>query len=171
MKLPDFLRHPLNHANLTNILTDQHHLEPQNIEVSNTTQSIEPLPGGPGQWDIPVPFDTNVLTFSFRSNHTVGLGGAKGGVTGIANRSSLDAATVSHAGSIAVTSYNAIYAKKAAAQNLSHKIFSAAGDHISLSDAYLTLTGPSTRVFRTVWTNYGASYYTLNVWGEVHIIG
>jgi hypothetical protein len=171
MKLNDFLRHPLQHSALENIQVAQHHLNPQNIEVSNTTQSIEPVPGGPGIWDISVPLDTNLLMFNFRSSLNIMQGGAQAGVTGIATRLSTEASTFSHSGTFAANSYNALYSKKAAAQNLSHKIFSSSGDNISLTEAHLVLINSTTRAFRTVWTNYGNDYYTLNVWGQVAIIG
>lgn len=171
MRLPDSLKHPLAHSALTNILTDQHHLNPQNIEVSNTTQQIEPLPGGPGVWDISAPFDTNVLMFDFRTNKPLMLGGAYAGLTGIATSTSIDAVCFSHSGVFAGNSYNAIYAKRGGAVNLSHKMFSSTGIEICLTEAHLYLVDASTKVFRTVWTNYGSGYSTLNVWGQVHIIG
>jgi len=165
--------HPLLHADLENIGVDQHHDQPENIEVSNTTLSVAPLPGDPGEWDITVPFEANVVMFSLRGIKTVAEGGAKSGVIGIATRSQLEASTVSVGGHGSITSgaYNAHYSKKAAAQNLSHKVFDSAGNYISLTNAYLYATGASTRVLRLVWTNYGASYKTLNCWGEVQVLG
>lgn len=173
MRLHDPLIHPTEHAALTNVGVDDHHDRPENIEVSNTTLVVPPLPGDPGEWDISVPLDAQVVKFSFRSNRTIAEGSAKAGVHGVATRSSLEATTFSLGGptSAAITAYNACYSKKAAALNLSHKIFSAAGDYIALTDAYLTLVDASTRVLRTRWTNYGASNYTLNCWGEVQVIG
>lgn len=173
MRLRDPLRHAAEHDALTNVGADQHHDQPENIEVSNTTQTIDPLPGGPGVWDISVPLDARVAKFSFRSNHTVAEGGAKAGVHGIATRSSLETTTFSLGGhgTMTTTAYNACYSKKAAAMNLSHKVFSSGGDDIVLTDAYLYLVSASVRVLRTTWTNYGGSVYTLNCWGEVQIIG
>ena len=156
MRLEDLLAHPTVHAALTNVTSDQHHIRPSSIEIANTTLSVSPLPGGPGVWDIAMPFDAQVVSFSLRSNKTVEMAGAKAGVTGIATRSPIEATTASLGGhgSLGSTSYNAIYSKVGSALNLSHKVFSAAGDYIALTNAYLTLTGPSTRVLRTEWTNY-----------------
>jgi hypothetical protein len=173
MRLYDPLGHPIDHDALTNVGPDDHHDRPENIEIANTTLSVPPLPGDPKAWDISVPFDAQVVKFSLRSNRTIAEGSAKAGVHGIATRSSLEATTFSLGGetSAAISAYNAAYSKKAAALNLSHKIFSSSGSNIALTDAYLTLIDASTRVLRLVWTNYGASSYTLNCWGEVQVIG
>jgi len=173
MRLSDWLEHPTAHAALSNIGVSQHHLRPSSIEVVNTTLSISPPPGDPGEWDISVPFDAQCVVFSFRSIHTTESAGGKAGVYGIANRSSIEASTVSLGGhgTLGSTSYNAVYSKAGAALNLSHKVFDSTGNYIALTNAYLTLTGPSTRVLRTVWTNYSASYKTLNAWGEIGVLG
>jgi hypothetical protein len=173
MRLQSSVKHPTDHDGLTNVSEDQHHDRPENIEVSNTSLSVYPLPGGPNDWDINVPLNARVVKFSFRSIRTSGEGGGKSGVTGIATRSSLEATVFSLGGhgSVALTSYNACYSKKASALNLSHKVFSSAGDDIVLTEAYLTLISGSQRVLRTTWTNYGASIKTLNCWGEVQVIG
>jgi hypothetical protein len=109
--------------------------------------------------------------FNFRSALTIALGGGKGGVTGIACEYSTKASVASFSGAFPASQYNAIYAKPAASANLSHKQFSAAGDYIALSDIHLYAISGTEKVLRTVWTNYGSSVYTLNVWGEVHVIG
>jgi hypothetical protein len=173
MKLNDFLKHPLSHDGVSNVSEDQHHEQPENIEVSNTTLSVSPLPGGPGQWDITVPYEANVVMFSFRGIKTVAEGGGKSGIIGIATRSSLEASTVSLGGHGTISSgaYNASYSKKAAALYLSHKCFDSTGGNLALTDASLVATSGSTRVLRTTWTNFAASYKTLNVWGEVQVIG
>lgn len=173
MRLKDSVHHPLDHAGLTNVTADQHHDQPENIEASNTSLQVYPLPGGPDEWDISVPYEANVVLFSLRSNHTCGEGSSKSGVIGIATRSQFEASTVSLGGHGTISSgaYNASYSKKASALNLSHKIFSSAGDDIALTDAYLYATGPSTRVLRLVFTNYGASLLTLNCWAEIQVIG
>jgi hypothetical protein len=173
MRLEDELRHAIDHSVYSNIGVDDHHIKPSNIEVANTTLSVSPLPGGPNAWDISVPFDTKAVLFQFRSNRTIELAGAKAGLVGIATRSSLQATTASIGGDVLITTtaYAAIYSKVASALNLSHKVFSSAGDSISLTDAYLTLTGPSTRVLRLYWTNYSASFKTLNCWGELGLLG
>jgi hypothetical protein len=108
-----------------------------------------------------------------RSNHNTDLSGAKAGVTGIATRSQFEAATCSLGGhgTLASTSYNAMYSKKASAMYLSHKVFSSTGDGIALTEAYLyeTVSG-TTRVLRTIWTNISASNKTLNCYGELAVL-
>jgi hypothetical protein len=174
MRLDDALRHPTTHAALTDVTPDQHHDRPANTEVSNTSLAIAPLPGGPGVWDIAVPVDARVVMFSLRSNRTITPeGGGKAGVLGIATRSQSEASTASLGGHSIFTeaSYNAIFTKVAGAMVLSHKVFSSTGIDVALTDAYLVLTAPDTRVLRTTWTNYGAAVATLNCWGEVQVIG
>lgn len=172
MRLEDTLRHPTLHSALSNVLADQHHNAPINIEAGNTTLSVAPLPGGPGTWDIAIPYDTIAVVFSIRSNRTIELANGKSGVTGIATRSSLDAATAGLGGHalITTTAYAHTYTKASAALYLSAKIFDSTGADIALTDAYLAATGPSTRVFRTTWTNFGASYKTLNAWAELLVL-
>jgi hypothetical protein len=174
MRLTKHTEHPNEHAALTDVGVDQHHDRPSNIEVSNTSLTVDPLPGGPGVWDIPVPLDARVVKFSLRSNHACSEGGGMAGVHGVATRSQLEATTFSLGGhaTITTTAYNASYSKKASAANLSHKVFSAAAtESLALTEAYLTLTGPMTRVLRLVWTNYGVVVDTLNCWGEIQVIG
>jgi hypothetical protein len=174
MRLRGHREHPGEHAALTGVGVDQHHGRPSNAEVSNTTLTVDPLPGGPGVWDIPVPLDARVVKFSLRSGHTCSEGGGKAGVHGVATRSQLEATTFSLGGhgTIATSAYNACYSKRASAMNLSHKVFSAADtESLALTEAYLTLTGPTTRVLRLVWTNYGTTVDTLNCWGEVQVVG
>ena len=171
MRIIEALRHPTAHTSLTNVTVDQHHDQPENIAVSNTSQLIDPLPGGPGIWDIAVPLNANVVTFNFRSIKIVEEGGAKAGVTGIANRNILQPATFSHDGVQAEEHRGAFYAKTGGALNLSHKVFSSLGDDIALSDMYMLLTSSTTRVLRTYWTNYGVAQRTLSVTGQVQVIG
>lgn len=142
------------------------------MQVSNTALSVSPLPGGPGIWDISVDESVVALIFHLRSNLNIELAAGKSSVQGVANRSSLDAATVGIGGHALLTStaYGQVYCKSGGALYLSSKIFSDTGDMIALTDAYLTLTGPSTRVFRTTWTNFDAIYRTLNVWGELTLL-
>jgi hypothetical protein len=173
VRLRDFLRHPLAHAALTNVSTDQHHVRPGNLEVANTTLTVYPLPGGPDEWDIVIPYAAQAVLFSFRSSNTTAEGGGKAGVVGIATRNQFDASTCSTGGhgTISSSSYNAVYTKRASALNLSHKVFASTGADVSLTEAYLYETVPgTTRVFRTVWTNYSAGLRTLNCWGEVAIL-
>jgi len=172
MRPEDLLRHPTLHSAITNVLPDQHHVAPSNLEVSNTTLSVAPLPGGPGQWDVSVPLSTRAVIFSLRSNLTLELANAKSGVVGVSTWSSLEAATAGLGGHgvITTTAYAHTYAKAAASLYLSAKVFSSTGADIALTDAYLTLTGPTTRVWRTTWTNFAASYQTLNVWGELLLL-
>jgi len=172
MRTKDSVLHMLNHTGLTGVGADQHHLQPANLEISNTSLVVYPLPGGPYDWDIAIPYDTVACLFQLRSAHVVELAGATAGVVGVATRSSLWAATASVGGdtSITQTAYAAIYSKAAAAMNLSHKIFSSAGDAIALTEAYIVTTGPSTRKLRLTFTNYGASLKTLNCWGEVALL-
>jgi hypothetical protein len=172
MRPEDLLRHPTLHSALSNVLPDQHHLAPYNLEVSNTSLSVSPLPGGPGVWDISVPFVTQAIVFSLRSNLTIELASGKSGVVGLATRSQFDAATAGLGGVATVTStaYAHTYAKAASALYLSAKIFASTGADIALTDAYLVAPGPSTRVFRTVWTNFAAAYRTLNACGELLVL-
>lgn len=172
MRPSDPLMMPTAHGALSNVTPDQHHRKPTAISVSNTTQSVAPLPGGPGVWDIAVPYDTQVVSFSFRSIHVTEQAGATAGVTGIATRNMFDTSTVSVGGHgvLSSKSYNAVYTKAASAMNLSHKVFSSLGSDIALTNAYLTTTGPTTRVFRTEWTNYGYGNRTLHAYGEVGLL-
>jgi hypothetical protein len=111
------------------------------------------------------------LIFSFRSNNTTAEGGGKAGVIGVANQNQLHTTTASLGGhgSITITAYNAIYSKRAAALNLSHKVFSSTGTDISLTSAYILFTGGNW-VLRTEWTNYSAGNRTLNVYGEIQLL-
>ena len=163
---------PRSHAALTNVLAGQHHRAQETQQISNTSLSVSPLPGGPGVWDISVDEDVVAVMLALRSNNTTWVNGFKAGVALLVGRSMLDAAAfgAGGAGSITITSFAHTYAKKAGAVYLSDRIFSDTGDMIALTDAYLTLTAPSTRVLRTTWTNHDASYRTLNVWGEMTLL-
>jgi hypothetical protein len=171
MKLSNFLEHIPDHDLLINIGLDDHHDQPENVEVANTSLVVPPLPGGPGVWLITIPDEAGVVMFSFRSIRTVAEGSGKAGVTGLAMGFSTYTTTMSIGGdsSITRTAYNAVYSKPSGALNLSHKIFSSTGLGISLTEAYLTGTSP--RYLRTEWTNYTAGNLTLNCWGEVAVIG
>lgn len=174
MKLSDLLSHPMSHEPFINVGIDDHHDQPEIIEAVNTSLSVSPLPGGPGVWDIPVPLNAQVVAFSFKAAKATGPGGnGNAGVAGVATRSSIEASALSFAdwSQHPIWQLPAFYSKPAASLNLSHKVFTASGEFISLTDIYLTLTGPSTRVLRTEWTNYGFAYYTLNAWGEIAVIG
>lgn len=173
MRLRDLLQMARSHGALINVGIDDHHDQPENIEASNTTLSVEPLPGGPGVWDIPVPYEASVVLFSFRAARIIGQANARCGVTGIATRSRTHASSMSLGGPVSWPnpSQQAFYAKPGNALNLSHKVFSSGGQWISLSDAWLEATGPSTRVLRTEWTNYGYAYYTLSAYGEIAVLG
>lgn len=169
MRLDNWLEHPIVHSALTNVLPDQHHLRPSNLSVSNTSLLVYPLPAGPYDWDISVPYDTIAAVLTLRSANQTEQAGGQAGVVVIATRSSLDASSISLGGhgNLGSTAYNAIYSKASAALNLSHKVFSTTGGDISLTDCYLNATGPSTRVLRTSWTNYSFGLRTLDVRGEV----
>lgn len=173
MRPQDYLEHPTLHAALTNVTRDQHHLSPTNLSVLNNTLTVYPLPGGPDDWDIPVPFDTVAAIVSLRSAHLTEQAGGMAGVIVVATRSQLDASSFSLGGHgiLASAAYNAIYTKAAAALNLSHKVFSTGGADIALTEAHLTLTGPNTRVLRLTWTNYSAGLRTLDARGEVTLFG
>lgn len=173
MRLADARLMPELHSALGNVSADQHHERPSVVETSNTSLVVAPLPGGPGQWDIAIPYAAEVVMFALRSNRTVAEGGGKSGVIGIATRNILETSCVSIGGygSIAQTAEAAVYTKKASALNLSHKIFDTpAHGYISLTDAWLQATGPSSRVLRTYWTNYSASNLTLQCWAEIGVI-
>jgi len=161
------------HSALANVSIAQHHERPSTIETFNTSLVVPPLPGGPGVWDITVPFAAEAVIFAFRSNRTVMEGGGKAGVIGVATRNILETSCVSIGGygSITVTGENAVYTKKSAALNLSHKVFDTpTHGYISLTDAWLNATGPSTRVLRTYWTNYSAGNLTLQCWAEIGVL-
>jgi len=178
MRLVDPLEHALDHAGYAASLTvDQHHIKPSNIQVVNTTLVISPLPGGPGQWDIALPFEALAVMFSFRSEHIVAEGGGMAGVTGVARRDSAYntrttvASLGGHAQTVGYGSYNCIYSKAASSLHLSHKVFSSGGADIALTDAWIETTGPTTRVLRTWWTNFSAGNKTLWVSGQVAVLG
>lgn len=159
------------HSGLTNVNPDQHHPAPTVLSFSDTSSSVPPLPGGPLQVDVAVPYDTEAVIFSLRSSHVTEQAGGCAGVTGIADRNSLNTSSVSIGGhgTLSSASYNAIYSKAGAALNLSHKIFDTTLV-VALTNAYLIATGPSTRVFRMEFTNYGASSQTLDLYGEVGLL-
>jgi hypothetical protein len=172
MRLEDALEHPTMHSALTNVLSGDHHRAPYRIAISNTTLVVPPLPGGPSNWDVSVPEDVVGAIVSLRSARTVEMAGGNAGVVVIVTRSSIEASSFSLGGNatLASAAYNAIYTKAASALNLSHKVFSSGGADISLTEAYLTLTGPSTRVLRLTWTNYSAGNRTLDARGEVVLL-
>lgn len=173
MRPQDQLQHPLIHAALSNVLPEQHHMKPDRVVVSNTTLAVPPLPGGPSSWDIAVDFDAVAVIFNLRSVRTVAEGAGKAGVIGIATRSILEASCASLGGytSIPISAQNSWYTKPGGSLLLSHKVFDNAGEYIALTDAHLTLTGPTTRVLRLWWTNYAASYKTLDARGLVGVLG
>lgn len=173
MRLSEAHLKSLSHLGLANVTPNQHHFQPQVVSANNTTLSVPPLPGGPAIWDVVVPFDAQAVIFSLRSPWVTEAAGGNAGVTGVATRSSLDTTTASLGGdgTLSSTSYNAIYTKAAGALNLSHKVFNAgAGNTVALTEASLVQTGPSTRVFRTQWTNYGASLETLSAYLELGLL-
>lgn len=169
MRLEEHLQHPVLHSALTNIGTEDHHDRPSPLSISNTSLVVYPLPGGPNDWDISVPLSTIGAIVSLRSAHLTEQSGGMAGVIVVVTRSSLEASSFSLGGHGILVSgaYNAIYSKAAAALNLSHKVFSSGGADIALTEAYLTLTGPSTRVLRLTWTNYSAGLRTLDARGEL----
>lgn len=170
----DPLLHAFKHSVATNITIDQHHLRPSNISISNTTQAIEPLPGGPGEWDVPVPFDAKVARLTLRADWQTNDQGGEGGGHWVVTRTAyLDATGFDYAGPVGWQSgaYISCFAKPAASLDLSHRIYTASGPYVALTDAYLAQTGATTRVLRMSFTNYGAAYYTLHAVGEVEILG
>lgn len=173
MRVQDPLFHPLDHAGVTNVTPDQHHDAPENVEFSNTSLSCPPLPGGPTNLDVVIPDNANVAKFWLHSVKTVAQGGARAGCFGVCSSNSLRTSTYNtggHVPSIIFGNYSQVYSKVASALNLSDKVFSSAGDYIALANAFITTSGPN-RVLRFEWTNYGFSTLTLNVWGEIAIIG
>jgi len=173
MRPTGFREHPALHSALSNVQIDQHHIRPSNIEISNILLKVFPLPGGPGVWDIPVPLDALVARFCFRSVRTVAEGGGKAGICGIATRNQTHASSIvlGGYGSIADTAMNTIYTKPGGSLYLSDKMFDSTGSDISLTDIWLTLTDPATRVLRTTWTNFSTGLRTLNIWAEIEIRG
>ena len=169
MRLEDYLEHPVLHSAFTNVLPDDHHRRPGTLTILNNTQVIPPLPGGPGVWDTSVPYDTIAATVSLRSAHQTEQAGGMAGVILVVTRSSLEASSMSLGGhgTLSSASFNAIYAKSAAAMYLSHKIFSTAGRDILLREAHLPATGPATRVLRLEWENLSAGLRTLDARGQV----
>lgn len=173
MRLADARLIPAVHSALTNVGIDQHHERPSVIETSNTSLVVAPLPGGPGVWDIAMPFNAEVVMVALRSPRTVAEGSGKAGVVGIASRNILETSCVSIGGygGISQSAEAAVYTKRASAQNLSHKVFDGTlGGNVSLTSMWLNLTGPSTRVLRTFWTNYSASNKTLKCWAEIAVL-
>jgi hypothetical protein len=172
MRTKSPMMHALDHGVYSNVLPDQHHNQPTNLEIVNTTQNVYPLPGDPADWDISVPFDTQAVMFHLRSSYIVELDDAAAGVVGIATRNQFHTSTMSVGGDATITrtAYAAVYSKVASALNLSHKIFSNSGDDIALTEAHLVQTGPSTRVLRLTFTNYGASLKQLHCWGQVGLL-
>lgn len=173
MRLPDCIEHPLAHSAYA-ILADQHHIKPTSVQIANTTLSVSPLPGGPGVWDIALPFDAQAVIFSLRSNRTIAEASGKSGLVGVASRLITKTSCASiggHADLAGYGAYSCVYSKAGGSVQLSHKIFASDGTDIALTDAWINLTGPTTRVLRTYWTNYGASYKTLDVSGQVAVLG
>lgn len=165
------IEHPTLHTALTNVTHSQHHLRPSNLTILNNTLVVYPLPGGPNDWNISVPFDTIAAVISLRSVHRTELSGGMAGAIVVVTRSMLEASSFSLGGHGTLTSaaYNAIYSKASSALNLSHKVFASTGMDIALTEAYLTLTGPTTRILRLTWTNYSAGLRTLDARGEVEL--
>lgn len=172
MRLQDPVATIRDHAELINVGIDDHHDAPENIEVSNTSQVVFPLPGDPGEWDIPLPDDANIVMFTFRSANVVQNGGARAGVLGVATSHQFACTTMTLGGhgSAVTTAYNMCYSSPASALNLSDKIFDNAGADISLTACYIEGAAGS-RVLHTEWTNYSAGLRTLSVYGEVAVIG
>lgn len=172
MRLRDPLIHPLAHAALTDVTVDQHHKRPVSISDSNTVLTCRPLPGGPAIWDIPVDYDAAVAIVSLRSLWRTGMGGANAGVQLVCGRNAFFEATAcSMSGPTLWTNaaYGAFYSKGGGSLTLSHKMFTTAGMFVALSEIQLQSTGPSTRVLRLEFTNYGSSDYTLSCWLEAQI--
>lgn len=171
MKLDDPLMLIPDHDSLINVGIDDHHDQPETIEISNTSQTIFPLPGDPGIWLIDLTNKATMVMYTFRSNHNVWLAGAKAGVIGIAttNRFRSTAMTWGGHGTGASTAYNMVYSKAASALNLSDKIFASTGADIALLECYI-IPGTPARL-HTEWINYSAGLRTLNVWGQIAIIG
>jgi len=173
MRLQDYLEHPLVHSSFA-VTIDQHHIKPSVVQATNTVLSVSPLPGGPGVWDIALPFDAQAVIFNLRSNRTVAEASGKAGVTGVASRLITKTSCASLGGHMDLSgygSYNCIYSKPGGSTQLSHKVFASDGTDIALTDAWINLTGPTTRVLRTYWTNYGASYKTLDVTAQIAVLG
>lgn len=174
MRLFDSLHHPIDHRMYEEQTASDHHIAPQRFAVSNTTLVVDPLPGGPGVWDISIAYDASMVMFRFRGPHRTEQGLSRAGVVGLATRNQLGASSMSVGGwkQIPIASDYAVYTKPAGAINLSHKVFTASAEAICLTDAWIYETVPgTTRVFRTYWTNYGVAQYTLNAYGEIAIVG
>lgn len=168
------IRHVFKHAALTNVQSDQHHLPPEGIPIQNTTQSVPPLPGGPGYWQISVPFDTNYAGVSLVSGwQSNDVGGKRGGRWLVTRNQWQDATGMSWGGSTAWRNscYVGMFSRVAGSLEVSHRIWTLSGLYISLTDAVITQTGPSSRVLQLEFTNYGASSYTLTVYGEIMVMG
>lgn len=171
MRPQDPLYKPGDHSGLSNVSSDQHHPKPTSISFSDTTTSVPPLPGGPAAVDVAVPYDTEAVIFSLRAPHQTEMAGASAGVTGVADRVSLNTSAVSVGGHGVLTtaSYNAVYSKASGAINLSHKVFDSALS-VALTDAYLVDLGGGSRVFRMYFVNYGGASATLSVYGELGLL-
>lgn len=157
------------HTDATNVGVDDHHLRPRNVEVSNTTQSIPPLPGGPGRWDIPLPSATRTAKFLLRGPITTQPGGpAKVGVWGNCSEQFLETSTVSFGYQIGSSNYGAVYSQAAGALYLSHKMFSTVKGEIALSSARIVTVGV-TKYLRLEFTNFAAGFRTLMCWAEIQV--
>lgn len=168
------LRHVFRHAALTGVDVDQHHLRPSNIPISNTALSVEPLPGGPGIWDVSVPFDAHLAILNLASGWIANdVGGKRGGRWMVTRVQYLEATGLSMGGPTAWQSgsYPGIFSKVASSLDLSHRIYTTAGQFVALTDAYLAATGSTTRVLRMTFTNYGAAYHTLTAYGSIVVKG
>lgn len=159
------------HAGATNVGVDDHHIRPSNVEASNTTLSVSPLPGGPGQWDIPLPDDAEAVMFTLRGPLTTHPGGpAKVGVIGVCSRAYLEASTVAFGSPTGSSNYGAIYSQAAGALYLSDKFFSNTYGELALSEARIVdVTG--SRYLRLEFTNFAAGYRTLDCRAEIGVVG
>jgi hypothetical protein len=168
------LRHIFKHSAATNVQPDQHHLCPSTIPIQNTTQSVSPLPGGPGIWDVAVPLNTKYVSLELVSGLQSNDAGGKRGGRWIATRTAwLEATGMSFGGPTnwRSGSYVGAFTKITGGTDVSHRIWTTSGSYIALSDVYLPLTSPTTRVLRMVFTNYGSSNYILTVYGEIEVLG
>jgi len=159
------------HDGAANVGVDDHHIRPSNIEDSNTTLSVAPLPGGPGTWDIAIPFDAVAVKATLRGPITTQPGGpGKVGVILICSRDFLEGSTVAFGSPTGSSNYGALYSQAGGALYLSDKFFSNTYGEIALSNARIVQTGPSTRVLRLEFTNFAAGYRTLQCWAEIGVV-
>ena len=126
-------------------------------------------------WDVAVPYDATFVQVDLISGWQSNDYGGNRGASYLVNRTAwLDATGMSLGGPTnwRTGSYVGFFSKVASNLEISHRIWTTSGQYVSLIDLYLATTGPTTRVLRMVFQNYGAAYYPLNIpGGSIGVLG